>query len=183
MALQEKILTYLSVYGKEDKYKLARNLKADVAEVTKVLDQLEQEGRIEIKEGKAALVKNKKSTEEGKEDRPKEEFEEKPAEEEIEENVEEDKAEESTEEKVTKEEAELEEEKIEGTVKFYNPNKRFGYITGDDGKDYRVHESGLKEGATIEANDRVSFKVIMNYKGPEAVEVEKISESAGVQYA
>jgi len=61
MALQEKILAYLSAYGSENRYKLARALKEDVAEVTKVLDLLEQEGRIEIKEGKAMIVKGEKS--------------------------------------------------------------------------------------------------------------------------
>ncbi|MCD6274500.1 MAG: cold-shock protein [Candidatus Aenigmarchaeota archaeon] len=40
---------------------------------------------------------------------------------------------------------------IEGTVKFFNTLKNFGFITGDDGKEYLVHSSGLKEG------DKVSF--------------------------
>ena len=162
MEIQEKILTHLSAYGKENKYRLARALKIDVSEVTEALDVLEREGKIEIKEGNAMLVKVVEVEKQPKE--VSEELTEEVIEEELPEDI-------------------SEEEKIEGTVKFYNPNKRFGYITGDDGKDYRVHESGLKEGVTIEANDRVSFKVIISYKGPEAVEVEKISESVGVQYA
>ncbi|MEK6869029.1 MAG: hypothetical protein AABX74_02280 [Nanoarchaeota archaeon] len=67
MGINENILNYLSVYGKEDKYKLARKLKTDVAKVTKALDFLQQEGTIEIKEGKAMLAKGKKLT------KPKEE--------------------------------------------------------------------------------------------------------------
>ena len=179
MELKVKIIEYLSFHGKEDRYKLARNLKADVAEVTKVLDQLEQEGRIEIKEGKAALVKDKKPIIEAEQEEEisiqKAEVEELPkevAEELTEERIEEKPTEEIIEEELPQEISE--EEKIEGTVKFYNPNKRFGYITGDDRKDYRVHESGLKEGVAIEANDRVSFKIVITYKGPEADEVEKI---------
>jgi len=155
MELKVKIIEYLSFHGKENKYRLARALKINVNEVTEALDALEKEGKIEIKEGKAMLVKVKPIIEELTEEVIGEELPEEIS----------------------------DEEKIEGTVKFYNPNKRFGYITGDDGKDYRVHESGLKEGVAIEANDRVSFKIVISYKGPEAVEVEKISEGAGVQYA
>ena len=149
--------------------RLTTALKTSAEKVTEALDVLEKEGKIEIKEGKAMLVKVKPIIEAEQEDEisiQKAEIEKQPKE----------VSEELTEEVI-------EEEKIEGAVKFYNPNKRFGYITGDDGKDYRVHESGLKEGVAIEANDRVSFKVVISYKGPEAVEVEKISESAGVQYA
>jgi CspA family cold shock protein len=63
---------------------------------------------------------------------------------------------------------------VEGTVKFFNPMKNFGFITGDDGKDYFVHSSGLKEGTSIAEGDRVSFKVVEGDKGPKAEEVEKI---------
>ena len=174
MELKEKIIEYLSFHGKENKYRLARALKIDVSEVTEALDVLEKEGKIEIKEGKAMLVKVKPIIEAEQEDEisiQKAEIEKQPKEV-LEEVIEEELPEEIS-----------DEEKVEGAVKFYNSNKRFGYITGDDGKDYRVHESGLKEGVAIEANDRVSFKIVISYKGPEAVEVEKISESAGVQYA
>ena len=71
----------------------------------------------------------------------------------------------------------LEEERVKGTVKFFNQNKGFGFITGDDGKEYYVHKSGLKEGIAIEANDRVSFKAAQGDKGPKAEDVEKISQS------
>ena len=155
MELKEKIIEYLSFHGKENKYRLTTALKTSAEKVTEALDVLEKEEKIEIKEGNAMLVKVKPIIEELTEEVIGEELPEEIS----------------------------DEEKIEGTVKFYNPNKRFGYITGDDGKDYRVHESGLKEGVAIEANDRVSFKIVISYKGPEAVEVEKISESAGVQYA
>lgn len=62
----------------------------------------------------------------------------------------------------------------EGTVKFYNDIKQFGFITGDDGKDYFVHSSGIKEGITITEGDKVSFKIVEGDRGPKAEEVEKI---------
>ncbi len=150
MVLEEKILTYLTTYGKENKYKLARALKTDVAEVIKALDMLEQAGKIETKEGKAMLVKEQ-SKEEHEEEKPEE-----------------------IKTELVKEKI-AEEEKLEGTVKFYNQNKGFGFIRGDDGKEYYVHENGLKEGVTIDADDRVSFKVIQDPKGLKAEEVEKKS--------
>lgn len=63
---------------------------------------------------------------------------------------------------------------VEGTVKFFNVMKNFGFITGDDGTDYFVHSSGLKEGTSIAEGDRVSFKVVQGDRGPKAEEVEKI---------
>ena len=63
---------------------------------------------------------------------------------------------------------------VEGTVEFFNPIKHFGFITGDDGKDYFVHISGIKEGTTIKDGDRVSFKVVKGDKGIKAENVEKI---------
>ena len=63
---------------------------------------------------------------------------------------------------------------VEGTVKFYNEMKRFGFIAGDDGKEYFVHSSGLKEGTSIREGDRVKFEVVQGERGPKAEQVEKI---------
>ena len=45
----------------------------------------------------------------------------------------------------------------EGTVKFFNQNKSYGFIAGDDGKDYFVHTSGIVPGIYIKDGDKVSF--------------------------
>ena len=63
---------------------------------------------------------------------------------------------------------------VEGTVKFYNEAKGFGFITGDDGKEYFVHSSGLKDGATIREGDKVKFEVVEGDRGPKAEQVEKV---------
>jgi len=62
----------------------------------------------------------------------------------------------------------------EGTVKFYNRVKRFGFIHGDDGNDYFVHETGIKAGTSLNEGDKVTFTVGQGDKGPKAENVEKV---------
>ena len=63
--------------------------------------------------------------------------------------------------------------KMKGTVKFFNEMKGFGFIAGEDGKEYFVHQTGLKEGVTLHENDAVTFDVEEGDRGPKAVNVEK----------
>ena len=60
---------------------------------------------------------------------------------------------------------------MNGTVKFFNQMRGFGFIAGEDGTEYFVHQTGLKEGVTIDENDEVSFDVEQGDKGPKAVNV------------
>ena len=62
---------------------------------------------------------------------------------------------------------------MKGTVKFFNEIKEFGFITGEDGKDYFVHKTALKEGLTLGENDSVVFDVEKGDRGPKAVKVHK----------
>ncbi|MBS3151660.1 cold shock domain-containing protein [Candidatus Woesearchaeota archaeon] len=61
---------------------------------------------------------------------------------------------------------------MNGIVKFFNAMKGFGFITGDDGKDYFVHQTGLKAGTVLNENDKVKFDVEQGDRGPKAVNVE-----------
>jgi CspA family cold shock protein len=63
---------------------------------------------------------------------------------------------------------------VEGTVKFFNDAKHFGFIAADDGSEYFVHSSGIKPGVTITQGDKVSFKVVDGERGKKAEEVEKV---------
>jgi len=59
----------------------------------------------------------------------------------------------------------------EGTVKFFNNSKGFGFIKpSDSDEDIFVHESGLVD--DIRENDKVKFEVEMGRKGMNAVNVE-----------
>ena len=64
---------------------------------------------------------------------------------------------------------------MKGTVKFYNKIKNFGFITGEDGKDYFVHVSGLiDEGTFLNEGDNVDFEITDGDRGPKADKVKKI---------
>jgi CspA family cold shock protein len=56
-----------------------------------------------------------------------------------------------------------------GTVKFFNTSKGFGFIQDENGKDIFVHATGLKE--EIRENDKVVFDVEEGKKGLNAVNV------------
>lgn len=62
----------------------------------------------------------------------------------------------------------------DGTVKFFNAAKHFGFVTADDGNEYFVHQSGIKEGVVLAQGDKVSFKVVQGDRGSKAEDVQKI---------
>ena len=61
-----------------------------------------------------------------------------------------------------------------GVVKEYDRLKGFGFITGDDGEDYFVHVSGLREHFKrkgLRGGQKVSFDIDRDIKGDKAVNV------------
>ena len=66
---------------------------------------------------------------------------------------------------------------VEGTVKWFNAEKGFGFIAPADGSaDVFVHFSEIQGGGfrTLEENQRVSFEVGQGQKGPQATGVTDI---------
>jgi len=65
--------------------------------------------------------------------------------------------------------------KIEGTVKFFNRTKGFGFISYNNGKDeVFVHKSDVK--GYIKKNDTVTFEIAKTKKGLAAVNVGKVNK-------
>ena len=64
----------------------------------------------------------------------------------------------------------------EGTVKWFDPAKGYGFITPEDGKDVFVHHQAIQsEGfRTLAEGDRVAFEVVQGPKGPQAANVRKL---------
>ncbi|MBE0500643.1 MAG: cold-shock protein [Desulfuromonadales bacterium] len=64
----------------------------------------------------------------------------------------------------------------EGTVKWFNDSKGFGFITQDDGPDVFAHYSAIGGDGfkSLAEGDRVSFDIIDGPKGPQAANIQKI---------
>ncbi|MEJ2470237.1 MAG: cold-shock protein [Desulfuromonadales bacterium] len=64
----------------------------------------------------------------------------------------------------------------EGTVKWFNEAKGFGFIEQDNGPDVFVHFSQIQGDGfkTLAENERVSFEVTEGQKGPQASNVVKL---------
>jgi CspA family cold shock protein len=64
----------------------------------------------------------------------------------------------------------------EGTVKWFDNKKGYGFIQGDDGKDIFVHYRAIvSEGyRTLNEGDRVEFNAVKGSKGMQAEEVKII---------
>ncbi|TFV90617.1 cold-shock protein [Blastococcus sp. CT_GayMR16] len=58
----------------------------------------------------------------------------------------------------------------EGTVKWFNSEKGFGFIAVDGGQDVFVHYSAIQMDGykSLEEGQRVSFEVVQGAKGPQA---------------
>ena len=63
---------------------------------------------------------------------------------------------------------------MNGKVKWYNFKKGYGFILGNDEKEYFVHFSGIENEETIKENDNVSFEPTTTEKGIQAQKVQKV---------
>ena len=61
----------------------------------------------------------------------------------------------------------------QGTVKWFNSEKGYGFIAVDDGEDVFVHYSAITADGyrSLDENQRVEFEVVQGPKGPQADKV------------
>ncbi len=63
---------------------------------------------------------------------------------------------------------------MEGTIKWYNARKGFGFIEQEGGKDVFVHRSAVPMGTFLNEGDKVSYEVEESDKGPKAINIKKL---------
>lgn len=63
-----------------------------------------------------------------------------------------------------------------GTVKWFNSDKGYGFITGEDGKDVFAHYSQINGSGfkTLDEGQKVTFDVVQGQKGPQAENIERV---------
>ena len=65
---------------------------------------------------------------------------------------------------------------MQGKVKWFNAEKGYGFIEGQDGKDVFVHFSAIEQDGfkTLDEGQDVEFEVVEGARGPQAANVVKL---------
>ena len=65
---------------------------------------------------------------------------------------------------------------MQGRVKWFNPEKGYGFIEVEEGKDVFVHYSEIQEEGfrTLEEGQLVEFDIVEGNRGPQAANVVKV---------
>lgn len=66
---------------------------------------------------------------------------------------------------------------VTGTVKWFNDQKGFGFISVDGQKDVFVHQTAIQSQGfrTLAEGDQVEFQIVAGPKGPSAQNVRKVA--------
>ena len=72
----------------------------------------------------------------------------------------------------------MSEDRVTGTVKWFNATKGFGFIEQDEGEDVFVHYSAIAGDGyrTLEEGQRVEYNVVESERGPQAQDVSPVEE-------
>ena len=72
---------------------------------------------------------------------------------------------------------------MEGTIKWFDPQKGYGFIKGEDDEEYFVHHKQVPEGVQLQENDRVTFDPVETERGKQAQNVTLSENQEPVQEA
>ncbi len=71
-----------------------------------------------------------------------------------------------------------------GRVKFFNPEKGFGFLSNEEGEDVYVHRDALPEGVTeLKKGQRVEFGIVSGRRGSQAMQVRLLDPVPSVARA
>lgn len=69
---------------------------------------------------------------------------------------------------------------MEGTVKWFNRTKGYGFIQGEDGNEYFVHHTQVARGTFLRDNDRVAFEPADSDRGKQAQKVTLLQKGSEI---
>lgn len=63
---------------------------------------------------------------------------------------------------------------MKGKVKWFNIEKRYGFIKGEDGKEYFIHQSSIQGADTLTKEEEVEFNAVKTERGIQANNLKKL---------
>ncbi|MEK6809954.1 MAG: cold shock domain-containing protein [Nanoarchaeota archaeon] len=67
---------------------------------------------------------------------------------------------------------------MEGTVKWFDGKKGYGFIVSEDGQEYFVHFTAVPKGLRLRENDKVSFDAVDTERGKQAQNVQLLEKGS-----
>lgn len=67
---------------------------------------------------------------------------------------------------------------MEGTVKWFDGKKGYGFIVAGDGQEYFVHFTAVPKGLRLRENDKVSFDAVDTERGKQAQNVQLLEKGS-----
>lgn len=63
---------------------------------------------------------------------------------------------------------------MKGLVKWYNPQRGYGFIQIGDGRDVFIHKSNVPSGLNLQAEDKIEFDIEETERGSSAINIARI---------
>ncbi len=63
---------------------------------------------------------------------------------------------------------------MKGKIKWYNLQRGYGFIEGEDGKDVFIHRTALPWDTNLYEDDQVEYEIEDSERGPKAINVKKL---------